>query len=102
MRRSFLLEVRGYDEDMLWWGALDTDLVRRAKAAGLRTSWVTDRTAMLHQWHPRKHHILDEPGLAHAAGGSWQRNHELMAEREGHVVRNPRGWGAAINSESPR
>ena len=102
IKRSFLVEVRGYDEDMLWWGALDTDLVRRAEAAGLRTSWVTDRTAMLHQWHPRKHHILDEPSDAQAARGSWQRNHELMAERRGHVVRNHRGWGAAINIESPQ
>jgi len=99
MKRSFLVEVRGYDEDMLWWGALDTDLVRRAEAAGLHASWVTDRTAMLHQWHPRKHHILDESSRAQAARGSWQRNHELMYERRGHVVRNHRGWGAAINIE---
>jgi glycosyltransferase involved in cell wall biosynthesis len=38
-RRGFLLEVRGYDEDMLWWGALDTDLVRRAESRGMRASW---------------------------------------------------------------
>lgn len=99
MSRSFIVEARGYDEDMLWWGALDTDLVRRAEAAGLRTSWVTERTAMLHQWHPRKHRILHEAGLADAAQGSWQRNHQLMRERAGHVRRNDRGWGATIHPE---
>lgn len=100
IRRSFLVEVRGYDEDMLWWGALDTDLVRRAETAGLRTSWITDRTAMLHQWHPRKHRILDEAGDALAARSAWQRNHALMAERAGHVLRNQRGWGATFRSDT--
>jgi hypothetical protein len=94
MRRSFLFEVRGYDEDMLWWGALDTDLVRRAETAGLRTSWITDRTAMLHQWHPRKHRVLGEASRQDAAQQSWLRNHELALAAE--VVRNRDGWGAAI------
>ncbi|HEY4181405.1 MAG TPA: glycosyltransferase family 2 protein [Kofleriaceae bacterium] len=93
--RSFLVDVRGYDEDMLWWGALDTDLVRRAEARGLRTSWVTDRTAMLHQWHPRKHRILDDANALDARD-SWLRNHELMLERTSSVVRNQSGWGAAL------
>ena len=65
--RSFLFDVRGYDEDMVWWGALDTDMVRRAQRAGLRVAWVTYRTAMLHQWHPRKHSALDHPDRVQAA-----------------------------------
>jgi glycosyltransferase involved in cell wall biosynthesis len=97
VRRSFLLDVHGYDEDMLWWGALDTDLVRRAEAAGLRTTWVTDRTTMLHQWHPRKHRVLGAPGEANAAQGAWQRNHELMIQRAGDIVRNHHGWGATFS-----
>jgi hypothetical protein len=100
MPRSFLMDARGYDEDMLWWGALDTDLVRRAETAGLRTTWITDRTAMLHQWHPRKHSILGEPTRAAAARGSWQRNHELMIERAGSVTRNEAGWGALLTNEA--
>lgn len=99
VRRSFLFDVHGYDEDMLWWGALDTDLVRRAEAAGLRASWVTNRTAMLHQWHPRKHRVLDEASRKDAAQSSWLRNHELMLERAEDVVRNHDGWGAAISRE---
>lgn len=96
MRRSFLFEVRGYDEDMLWWGALDTDLVRRAEAAGLRASWITERTAMLHQWHPRKYRVLDQEPDKHAAQHAWLRNHEIMLERAKDVRRNPDGWGATL------
>jgi glycosyltransferase involved in cell wall biosynthesis len=96
--RSFLIEARGYDEDMLWWGALDTDLVRRAEVAGLRPAWITDRTAMLHQWHPRKHSILSKPGQVAAAQSSWQRNHELMIERARNVTRNHQGWGAVLDA----
>jgi hypothetical protein len=99
MPRSFLLEVRGYDEDMLWWGALDTDMVQRAEARGLQTSWVTDRTAMLHQWHPRKHRVLDATTDAADAQSAWLRNHELMAERAKEVVRNRGGWGATIQED---
>jgi glycosyltransferase involved in cell wall biosynthesis len=94
--RSFLVDVRGYDEDMLWWGALDTDMVRRAEASGLRTVWISDHTAMLHQWHPRKYRVLPAVADAGAAQRSWQRNHELMIERAGHVRRNTHGWGAAF------
>ncbi|MEO8700960.1 MAG: glycosyltransferase family 2 protein [Kofleriaceae bacterium] len=100
MRRSFLLEVRGYDEDMLWWGALDTDLVRRAEARGLRAAWITDRTAMLHQWHPRKHRVLDDTS-AGKARDSWLRNHELMIERTRDVIRNHGGWGATLGDRRP-
>jgi hypothetical protein len=96
MPRSFLMDARGYDEDMLWWGALDTDLVRRAETAGLRPTWITDQTVMLHQWHPRKHSILGEPDQAAQARGSWQRNHEIMIERAGNVMRNESGWGAIL------
>jgi hypothetical protein len=95
MRRSFVVEIRGYDEDMVWWGALDTDLVMRAESRGLRARWVTERTAMLHQWHPRKHRILDETSSDHARD-SWLRNHELMLERSSSAVRNQSGWGAEL------
>ncbi|HVK84583.1 MAG TPA: glycosyltransferase family 2 protein [Kofleriaceae bacterium] len=100
VRRSFLVEVRGYDEDMLWWGALDTDLVRRAEASGLTPTWITERTAMLHQWHPRKHRVLDTATRKDEAQGAWLRNHELMHQRAKDVVRNPAGWGATIDQPS--
>lgn len=101
VRRSFLFDVRGYDEDMLWWGAVDTDLVRRAEATGLRTSWITNRTTMLHQWHPTKHRVLEEATRKDDARNSWLRNHELMIERAKQVVRNNEAWGATIENERP-
>ncbi len=52
-QRSFFFDIRGYDEDLLWWGAMDRDLVQRAKIAGLKIEWVEDRTVMLHQWNPQ-------------------------------------------------
>jgi cellulose synthase/poly-beta-1,6-N-acetylglucosamine synthase-like glycosyltransferase len=97
VRRSFLVDVRGYDEDMLWWGALDTDLVRRAEASGLTPSWITQRTAMLHQWHPRKHRVLETAARKDEAQSAWLRNHELMIQRTKDVVRNPDGWGATLD-----
>lgn len=56
-QRSFFFDIRGYDEDLAWWGAMDGDIVNRARLAGVQVEWI-DRTAMLHQWHPRKHSIL--------------------------------------------
>jgi glycosyltransferase involved in cell wall biosynthesis len=49
---SFFHGVRGYDERFRFWGAEDKDMVYRAARAGLALEWVSDRTAMLHQWHP--------------------------------------------------
>jgi len=94
--RSFLFDVRGYDEDMLYWGALDTDMVRRAERAGLRVTWISNETCMLHQWHPRKHRVLDTPDRVHAARGAWLRNHEIMLERAEDIVRNRAAWGAPL------
>src|SRR5207244_1891094 len=34
--RSFFFQIQGYDEDFLWWGAMDSDIVHRAQACGLR------------------------------------------------------------------
>jgi cellulose synthase/poly-beta-1,6-N-acetylglucosamine synthase-like glycosyltransferase len=95
--RSFLFDVRGYDEDMLYWGALDTDMVRRAERGGLRVTWISDSTCMLHQWHPRKHRVLDSRDRVDAARGAWLRNHEIMLERANDIVRNREAWGAALS-----
>ena len=100
VRRSFLFDVRGYDEDMVWWGSLDTDLVRRAEASGLTVTWLAAR--MLHQWHPRKFRVLDNHTHKRDAQYAWLRNQELMAERAGEVARNPAGWGAPLVSDPPR
>jgi hypothetical protein len=94
--RRFFFDVRGYDEDMRWWGAEDNDLVGRAKAAGLRVAWISDRTSMLHQWHPKTHRALTDAQARRGAEQAWKKNHELMRARAGQVSRNPRGWGASL------
>ena len=91
--RAFFFSVQGYDEDLLWWGAMDNDMVRRAREAGLPVVWVSDETGILHQWHPRKHAILDNQREVCAAQDAWRRNHRLMNERAGQPVRNGSCWG---------
>jgi glycosyltransferase involved in cell wall biosynthesis len=91
--RSFFFEVRGYDEDFKWWGAMDGDMVQRAKLAGLQIEWIEDRTAMLHQWHPRKYMVLNDYGKITQAREAWDNNHKLLRERARTLLRNPNEWG---------
>ena len=77
----------------MWWGAMDNDMVRRARKAGLPVSWVSDETDILHQWHPRKHAILQTQQDVAAAQDAWRRNHRLINERAGEPVRNGSCWG---------
>jgi glycosyltransferase involved in cell wall biosynthesis len=91
--RSFFFQVRGYDEDFLWWGAMDTDIVHRAQACGLRIAWLENRTSMLHQWHPRKNSILKDRRLAATADRQWRINHDMLRKRSNRILRNPLGWG---------
>ncbi len=94
--REFFFNVRGYDEDLKWWGAMDTDMVQRAKLAGLRIQWIEYETGMLHQWHPRKHAALGNTRQAAAARRAWQRNHALVKSRSKLLQRNSAAaWGLA-------
>ena len=82
---AWLHRVRGFDERMTFWGFEDKDLARRAERDGLTLDWVTDRTFMLHQWHPTLKH--DQP---------WRtKRNELRYKLTGWIVRkNWLGWGA--------
>jgi hypothetical protein len=92
-RRSFFFDIRGYDEDLLWWGAMDGDMVSRARLAGLEVEWIEHRTTMLHQWHPRKHNVLRRrEEIAHAKR-AWRCNHQIVRSRAKLLSRNPNGWG---------
>lgn len=95
--RQFFFKVQGYDEDLEWWGAMDNDMVHRARAAGLDVTWISDVTAILHQWHPRKTAALRTQSDINAARRAWQRNHQLVQTRRSHVVRNGPGWGGGIS-----
>jgi len=91
--RSFFFEIRGYDEDLAWWGAMDGDMVARARLHGLQVEWIEDRTAMLHQWHPRKEAGLSDRADIAQARSAWRRNHELARARAAVARRNPDEWG---------
>ena len=91
--RSFFFDVRGYDEDLVWWGAEDGDMVRRAELSGLTRVWICDRTSMLHQWHPKTHTALDDPARRAEAAAAWRRNHRLVAQRADQPTRNDERWG---------
>lgn len=90
--RDFFFDVRGYDEDLKWWGAEDGDMLERAKTAGRTVRWINDRTFMLHQWHPKRHSILTDQMQRSAARDAWDLNHRLARERR-EVRRNPEHWG---------
>jgi hypothetical protein len=62
---------------------------------GLAIEWIEDRTAMLHQWHPRKHSVLMRPDQIAEAKQAWRFNHALVKSRRQHLVRNPVSWGGA-------
>jgi glycosyltransferase involved in cell wall biosynthesis len=93
-RRSFFFDIRGYDEDLLWWGAMDGDLVNRARLAGMAIEWVEDRTVMLHQWHPHKLAVLTHRDEIEQARKAWISNHNLAQSRSTCLQRNSEGWGA--------
>jgi glycosyltransferase involved in cell wall biosynthesis len=91
--RSFFFEIRGYDEDLAWWGAMDGDVVNRARLMKLDVAWIEDQTTMLHQWHARKESGLALRGEVEQARRAWRQNHQLVRSRSQLAQRNPRGWG---------
>lgn len=98
--RQFFFDVRGYDEALRWWGAEDLDMVRRSQAAGLQVVWLDRRYFMLHQWHPQREKVLDDPQLQEDARRAWTTNHEIVRARTGLTVRNLNGWGGASEGAS--
>ncbi|MDR4467891.1 MAG: glycosyltransferase [Nitrospira sp.] len=98
--RAFLFEIHGYDEDLYWWGAMDGDLVNRARLGGLNIVWIDNQTAMLHQWHQRKHSVLTDRVAAEQARNAWRFNHALVRARRGILRRNLKGWGGVSETQS--
>ena len=83
-RRSFFADVHGYDEKMRHWGFEDSDMLARARRYGLTPVWISDRTSMLHQWHPKREY-------EHPVAVQFNRFRELLTRHI--VVKNRGGWG---------
>jgi glycosyltransferase involved in cell wall biosynthesis len=82
--RAFFEHCRGYDEKMRYWGSEDTDMVSRARRYGLDFRWISDRTSMLHQWHPTRKHD-------HSVTVYLNRVRHRLTRHV--VVKNRSGWG---------
>lgn len=85
--REFFFFARGYDEHFEFWGYEDLDMTSRATHYGLDVEWISDRTFMLHQWHPTMK--LDR-NLRRKIN-RWR--YELTKQR---VQKNRRGWGGGL------
>jgi hypothetical protein len=72
---------------------MDGDLVNRARLASLEIEWIESRTAMLHQWHPRKYTVLTDRQEIGQAQRAWPHNHALVQSRATILQRNPNRWG---------
>ncbi|MBN2192255.1 MAG: glycosyltransferase family 2 protein [Polyangiaceae bacterium] len=83
-RREFFLHARGYDEKYRYWGKEDLDLLHRAEQYGLTPHWISDRTSMLHQWHPTMRY--DRKLI-------WHLNKLRYNWTKHIVVKNRRQWG---------
>ena len=82
--RAFFFHARGYDEQFVFWGSEDTDMRDRARAYGLEMVWISDRTAMLHQWHPTSRYSKLLQTRKNALR-YW------MTRKQ--IVKNPERWG---------
>ena len=83
-RRTFFDNVHGYDEKLRHWGFEDSDMFARARRYGLTPEWISDRTSMLHQWHPRREYD-------HPVAVQLNRVRQLLTRHI--VVKNRGGWG---------
>jgi glycosyltransferase involved in cell wall biosynthesis len=81
---SWFHRVRGLDQGYRYWGDEDKDLAFRARKDGLSVVWMTERTTMMHQWHPTTKY--DRPLLVRA--------NRLRLRLTSWIVRkNWLGWG---------
>lgn len=92
--REFFFDVRGYDEEFIWWGEEDRDMVSRAESYGLKIIWIENQTSMLHQWHP--HATSRDAKNRDAIAQALQRNRTLRKVKQGVVVRDNPGWDETL------
>lgn len=96
--RSFIEEVRGYDERLEWWGGEDNDLGRRAQHFGLDVRWVEHPDARI--YHIAHERALDVNKGDKAFHAVWARNREI-AKSGRPVYRNFSHWGGKPSPPPP-
>lgn len=84
---AWLNAVRGYDERYIGFGAEDSDLMYRAKYAGLKRIWLEDKTSMIHLPHDKTGVYYDQ--------SMFDKNKKLFDElkKTKKVVVNCDDWG---------
>jgi glycosyltransferase involved in cell wall biosynthesis len=86
-------ELRGYDEELTGWGALDSDMVCRCLLYGMALNILGHKQARFaHKWHPVDH----EKNMVDA-----QRNHPVIMKKlnERQYRRNLDGWGGVTDTK---
>lgn len=63
MLLDWVMSVRGHDERYIGWGYEDSNMTLRATRAGLRTTWVSQKTGMVHLPHPRDPEYFHMPSI---------------------------------------
>lgn len=85
---EFFRAIRGYDEFYKWWGLEDWDVLYRLQLLGLRWADISDKSIILHQWHPKYQGCPNGADFEAIKA----RNAEYY-QRTTSLVRNRAGWG---------
>lgn len=90
---EWLKGICGFDEFFHFWGAEDTDIHQRLKAAGCEIVFYNQEVLMLHQWHPN-----------YRSRETQQLNKELQLDRiveinHNHLKYNLRNKKVKVNAE---
>jgi len=94
IKRSLLLEIRGFDEFYQFWGGEDTDIESRLNVLGIETQWLDiSDIPIYHQWHPANNHLA----IGFMPSSYWDKLLAYNADNEGDIIRNPSGWGEIID-----
>jgi glycosyltransferase involved in cell wall biosynthesis len=89
---SVMQELRGFDENLVYWGAEDTDLHSRLVTWGLHECWVDDETSIFHQWHPP-----DKVNVPPGYRTHWR--DPYLAQVSTQLVRNDPEWGTIVRRQ---
>jgi glycosyltransferase involved in cell wall biosynthesis len=87
INRKSLMEINGYDEYYIYWGAEDIDLASRYKQNNIDLIW-DEEVYGFHQWHPRMDHTMPL--------GLWSRLQNYYYKNMNISERNKNGWGEII------